>query len=87
MAKVPHGPEVDGMPGLKKFLLKDRKKDIAKNVVKRLLSYSLGRELTYHDRYVVENLLEKSKNKGYKLQDLIVIVCQSDLFTGKKPSP
>ncbi|MFK7909779.1 MAG: DUF1588 domain-containing protein, partial [Akkermansiaceae bacterium] len=84
IAKVPHGPEVDGLPGLKKFLLKDRDEDIAKNVVKRLLTYGLGRELTYRDRYVVEDLLEKSEKKDYKLQDIIVSVCQNDLFTGKK---
>lgn len=83
-AKVPHGPEVDGMKGLKKFLLKDRDEDIAKNVVRRLLTYGLGRELSYRDRYAVEKLLQKSKQERYKLQDLIVSVCQSDLFTGKK---
>ncbi|MFK7852141.1 MAG: DUF1592 domain-containing protein [Akkermansiaceae bacterium] len=85
VAKVPHGPEVDGVPGLKKFLIKDREKDIVENVVRRLLTYGLGRELTYHDRYVVEGLMKQSKNKSYKLQDLIVSVCQDDLFTGKKP--
>ena len=81
VAKVPHGPEVDGMRGLKKFLLKDRKKDVAKNVIRRLLSYSLGRELTYHDRYEVEALLEKTREKDYKMCDLIVLICQSNLFT------
>lgn len=86
-AKVPHGPEVDGMKGLKKFLLRDRNEDIAENVVRRLLTYSIGRELTYRDRYTVEDLLNKSKENQYKLQDLIVSVCQSDLFTRKQKTP
>lgn len=83
-AKVPHGPEVDGMVGLKKHLIKDRKDEIASNVVRRLLAYSLGRELTYRDHYSVEELLDATEENDYKLQDLIVTVCQSDLFTQRK---
>jgi mono/diheme cytochrome c family protein len=83
-AKVPHGPVVDGMVDLKKYLLKDRKDEIAANVVRRLLAYGLGRELTYRDRYAVEGLVDQAEENGYKLQDLIVDVCQSDLFTEKK---
>ena len=85
-AKVPHGPEVDGLPGLKRYLLKNRRRDIAKNVIKRLLSYGIGRELTYRDRFVVEKLLAEAKKKDYQLKDLIVLVCQSDLFAGKTPT-
>ena len=44
-ARVPHGPEVDGMPELKAHLLKTRKDDIAENVIRRLLTYGIGREL------------------------------------------
>jgi hypothetical protein len=80
-AKVPHGPEVDGMADLKKYLIKERKDEIATNVVRRLLAYGLGRELTYLDRYSVEKLLDATEENDYKLQHLIVIVCQSDLFT------
>jgi hypothetical protein len=82
-ARVPHGPEVDGMKDLKKHLLKQRKDDIAKNVIRRLLAYSIGRELTYFDRFGVEELLEQSKSNEYKLQDMISSICQSKVFVGK----
>ena len=79
-ARVPHGPEVDGMVDLKKYLLKDREDDIAENVIRRLLTYGLGRELTYRDRYAVEELLNRSEATGYALQDMIVSICRSETF-------
>ena len=81
-SQVPHGPEVDGMADLKKFLLKERADDVAENVIRRLLSYGMGRELNYRDRFEVEKILKKSKESGYPWQDMIVGICQSAAFRG-----
>jgi hypothetical protein len=81
-ARVPHGPEVDGMADLKAHLRKERKHDVAENVLRRLLSYGIGRKLTYHDRIAVEELFERAKKDEFKLQELIVAICQSDVFLG-----
>lgn len=80
-AQVPHGPEVSGMEDLKAYLLKEREDEVAENILRRLLTYSLGRSLTVHDRFVVEELLEQAKKDGYRLQDMIVSICQSPAFT------
>ncbi len=79
-ARVPHGPDVDGMRQLKAHLLKARKHDIAENVIRRLLTYGIGRELTWRDRFAVEELLAQAKQQEYKLQDMIVLICQSEAF-------
>jgi hypothetical protein len=81
-AQLPRGPLVASVAELKRYLLEQRHQDIAENVVRRLLTYALGRELTYRDRYVVEQLLHDSEQNGYKLRDLIVAICQTGLFTG-----
>jgi len=81
-ARVPHGPDVDGMPQLKAHLLETSKHDIAENVVRRLLTYGIGRELNYRDRYDVEKILSQSKENGFLLQDMIVSICQSSTFRG-----
>ena len=82
-ARVPNGPEVDGMQQLKQHLLQSRLPDIAENLTRRLLSYGLGRELTYRDRSVVESILDEASVKGFPLRDLIVLVCQSSTFRGE----
>ena len=81
-ARVPHGPDVAGMQDLKKHILTERKDDVVENLIRRLLSYGLGRELTYRDRYAVEAILEASNKNEYKLQDTIRLICQSKAFIG-----
>jgi len=83
-ARVPRGPTIDGMEQLKEFLLKERKDDIAENVVRRFLSYSLGRSLTFRDMSLVEQLCSQTKDNDYRFQDMLIAVCQSDTFLGKK---
>ncbi|MBT7923350.1 MAG: DUF1585 domain-containing protein, partial [Opitutae bacterium] len=73
---------VDGMEELKKYLLKDRKDEIVENVIRRLLAYGIGRELSYRDRFEVEKLLTLSEEDEYKLQEMIVSICLSPTFTG-----
>ena len=86
LARVPNGPEVDGMSDLKAYLLKDREEEVAENVIRRLLSYGIGRSLTYRDRFAVEKLLEKAQEDDFALQDMIVSICISDTFL-KSPQP
>jgi hypothetical protein len=78
-ARVPHGPEINGLDELKAYLLRERKDDVAANVTKRLLAYALGRKLTWRDRRTVEEITNVSAEGGYKLRDVIVLVCQSNL--------
>ena len=81
-ARVPRGPEVNGMAGLKAFLKKDRRDEIAENLLRRLLSYSLGRDLTPRDRFAVDAMLQESATHEHRLLDMIVTICQSPLFKG-----
>lgn len=85
--RLPNGPEVNGMADLKRYLLKDRKEDIAANLLRRLLTYGLGRELTYRDRFAEEHLLEYLKRDGLGMRDMIVAVCRSPLFRETPPAP
>lgn len=87
VARVPNGPKVTGMEDLKEYLLEDRDKDVAENVIRRLLAYGLGRSLTYHDRYVVEDLHKQSKETDYRFQDMIIAVCRSELFRTPASTP
>lgn len=81
-ARVPNGPEVTGMDGLKEFLIKERESDVARNVLRRLLSYGIGRELTFRDRFEVEEILKNSKKDAYPMRDMIIAICQSSAFRG-----
>ena len=79
-ARVPHGPEVSGMRELKAFLLKERKDDVVENIIRRLLSYGLGRELTYRDRFAVDSIRQQVIKTDYGMRDILVSICLSDVF-------
>ena len=79
-ARVPHGPEVNGLRELKDFLAKERSDDVARNVIQRLLTYGIGRHLTYRDRSAVNDLFNDAKKKNFGMRDMIVAICQSDVF-------
>ena len=79
-ARVPHGPEVKGMNELKEYLKKEREEDIAENLIRRFLSYSLGRKLTYRDRFEIETLLAETQKTNHSFQDIILAICQSQSF-------
>lgn len=83
-SRVPHGPAVDGLEELKAYLLVERRDDIAENVLRRLLSYGIGRELNWRDRYAVNELLNQANRKDFRWQDMIVLVCQSEIFQGAR---
>jgi mono/diheme cytochrome c family protein len=79
-ARVPSGPNIDGMSELKAYLLKERKGDIARNVLRRLYAYGLGRELTWRDRFAVEEMLDTVEKSGYGMRDMILAVCRHESF-------
>lgn len=81
---VPNGPQINGMKELKAYLLASRMDDIAENVARRLLTYGLGRELTYRDRIEIASILAESESNGFLLRDMIVRICQSSSFRGTK---
>lgn len=82
-ARVPRGPMIDGMEELKAFLLEERKDEIGENVLRRLLSYGIGRGLTFRDLSAVEKLCEQAKANDYLFQDMIIAICQSEVFLGR----
>jgi len=82
-ARVPHGPSIDGMAELKAHLVRDRHNEICENVLRKLLSYSLGRKLTWRDRFAVDDIMAEAQKNEFKFQDMIVAICQSELFHRK----
>lgn len=79
-SRLPNGPEVAGMPGLKAYLIREKKEEIAENLVRRLLTYAIGRELTFRDRFELEKILRKLAHDQYPLREMIKEICLSPVF-------
>ncbi len=82
--RLPRGTSIDGMAELKQYLLEYHQDDIASAVLRKLLTYGIGRELTIHDRAAVDHLKQRLQAGGYKFQDIIIAICQSSIFQGSE---
>jgi hypothetical protein len=71
---------LDGIDGLKRFLLTDRQDQFASAMVHKLATYALGRPLTFSDRAGLDALTVKFRTNGDRLGDLITLIVTSDLF-------
>ncbi len=80
---LPDGTEVADVNELKEYLANDRLDQVAFSFLKHLATYATGRDLRYNE---IEFLKEKGvelKPSGYRLQDMIRFVIQSELFLEK----
>jgi len=86
-AVLPSGVQVDGLDQLKRHLLEAHRDAIAENVIRRLVSYGLGRKLNWRDTVEIEQLISQSKAQDYRFRDTIVLICQSRLFRNVGTGP
>ncbi|TWT94476.1 DUF1592 domain-containing protein [Stieleria varia] len=71
---------LDGMEGLKRFLLQDRQDQFVGATVSKLATYALGRPLSFADRADVEAITAEVRRKGDGLRTIVETIVLSDLF-------
>lgn len=74
---------IDGAGGLRDYLASERRSWFARSVVRRLMTYGLGRSLDLGDRSSVEALTETFERHGYRLRPLIQEFVLSSAFQSK----
>ena len=74
---------LEGMQGLKRYLLEERQDQFARAMVRKMTTYALGRPLSFSDHAEVEELAAEFRKKGDRLGDLIYLVTQSGIFNSK----
>lgn len=86
VVELPDGTGVDGVDGrggIKNYLVTVQGEAFARALVKRLLTYSLGRSLEYSDRGAVDDLTRRFIKSEYRLKELIVAISGSQPFVSK----
>ena len=80
---LPGGVTIDGVMGMKKYLLQNEQDRFARSLTCKLLAYSLGRSIGFEDRDCVEELVAVFQASDYRLSDVIVAIAQSKAFQMK----
>jgi len=71
---------LDGMDGLKLFLLEHRQDQFVRAMVHKLTTYALGRSLTFADRAEVDAITAQVRHQGDGLRTMIQTIVKSELF-------
>ena len=82
-AKLPEGVEFEGPRGLRRALLKSRKDDLRKQLVRKLLAYALGRQLEYYDEATIREVSQKVKASEDRFHTVMFEITSSDAFQMK----
>jgi hypothetical protein len=83
---LPSGHSFHGPEGLKAFLL-SRREEFARCLIRKLLTYALGRGLDPPDGAAVDRAVAALSNDGYRFSRLVVEVVKSDPFRKRAGDP
>lgn len=74
---------LNGVEGLKRYLLLDRQDQFARAMVQKLTAYGLGRPLTFGDSAAIDELTSQFRKSDDRLGDLVLLIVNSELFNSK----
>ena len=75
--------KLDGMDGLKRYLLANRQDQFARAMVHKMITFALGRPLTFGDRSSVDRLTAELRKEGDGLATLVTLLVTSDVFQSR----
>ncbi|MEM6674832.1 MAG: DUF1592 domain-containing protein, partial [Planctomycetota bacterium] len=77
------GEELDGIDGLKGFLLVQRQDQVVRALAHKLTTFALGRPLGFGDRAAVDHIVTRTREGGDGLATMVREIATSDLFLGR----
>ena len=80
---LPDGHEVDGLAGIRAYLVDHAKDDFARSLVEHLFAYALGREVGFADEAELDDLLEQVRRDGYRARAVVRSIVTSPSFLSK----
>lgn len=73
---------------VRRILVDDHQKDFVRCLTEHLLTYALGRGVTYQDKLAVREIVQRNQQAKQGFQDLILSMCESVPFQRMRgPSP
>jgi hypothetical protein len=80
-SKLPDGTEVEGIEGIKEYILNLKREDFTKSLVEHLYAYALGRDVSFSDDKELNRIVEKVKANNFRFQTVLEEIVLSDSFS------
>ncbi|MEM7474778.1 MAG: DUF1592 domain-containing protein [Planctomycetota bacterium] len=71
---------LDGMQGLKQFLLLNRQDQFSRALVTKMTTFAIGRPLRFEDRAVIDELTLAFRRREDRLAELVQLIVSTELF-------
>ena len=87
---LPDGTAIDGLAGLRDYLLEQRREQFLRQFCRKLLGYAIGRELQLSDRPLVDAMLDRLAENDFRFSvavETIVASQQFRMIRGKSFAP
>jgi hypothetical protein len=79
-ATLRDGSTFDGVEGLRRYLLKERRDDFLRTFCRKLVGYALGRSVTLADQPLLESMLQALRTHNYRVSAAVLPIVQSTQF-------
>ena len=77
---LPDGTEIEGLSGLRDYLVEKRRDDILRQFCRKLLGYAIGRELQLSDRPLIDEMLARLAKDDYRASVAVETIVSSKQF-------
>ena len=74
------GQRIDGIDDLRNYLLNERRDDIVRQFCRKLLGYSLGREIQLSDQPHLDTMMSELEKNDYRFSVAVEAIVRSDQF-------
>ena len=78
--KLPGGKAIEGIQGLRDYLAKDRRDDVVRQFCRKLLGYSLGREVQLSDEPLLDTMIAQLPGNDYRFSVAVEMIVSSRQF-------
>ena len=85
-SKLPDGTEVEGIQGIKDYILSLKKDNFTKSLVENLFAYALGRDIGFADEEEINNIVKEVIEDDYRFRTVIEQIVMSPSFYKKEKS-
>ena len=84
---LPDGTRIEGLAGLRDYLLERRRDQFLRQFCRKLLGYALGRELQLSDRPLVDEMLRRLAETGFRFSVAVETIVLSRQFRMIRETP
>lgn len=83
-AELPDGTKLNGIAGLKRYIVDQKLKDVLRQLTRKMLAYALGRQLEFYDERAVGKIVNAVIADNWRLETLVLEITESFPFQYKQ---